>query len=789
MSWILGTCGRIGAAIAGRLLLAISVATLIAAAALPQVAAAEAGVGAEPSPGAAGLPDGRVYEEVSPANKSGNEATYTVPAFASPDGQAVLYGDSGTVAEEPSANTLQTPVVSERTAAGWKTRSTMPQPYEGERYPEEYVTFIALPEWSLASADLTHLLFNTAGAVPYVGPPDKERFRNNLFLEGPNPFAEPEWVGRSLIEGAPSGEKAKSLSKLFLAGGSPGLETVYFYYEAPLIPGASGLYEYRDGVLKDAGTMPEGETSAGSAAPAAQPLVGSKAKWGDVALGAFNNEVSADGSRIFFTRTDAAGTLELYAHTTSANGAESTQLVSLSQLPGHVGEPAAHGPLTVATTEQGGVSAEDSSVEGLPRSESPASYVFASPDGTRAFFQSVDRLTTDAPENGAPKSYVLDLDTGQLEYLPWLTGSIVTVSSDGSAVIFENTATSPYELQRWVAGSAGGQVETLAELPAVSPNVCGSTICLGPAFASANGEIVVFATESDIPGFNDGGTHYPRTAEYKGEEPEPAEGAVQNKEVFRYDGETNELSCLSCPHAGITPSANASTSFASEFFNASSVSGGHQTTRLGSPMNAGGTEVFFETREALVPQDTNGNVDVYEWENGKVYLISTGVAQGPSRFMGTSESGEDVFFASSEGIAPGDTDGGRDVYDARVPRPGDHPAPTAVPCTGAVCQGPPSVPNLLSPPASESFNGPGDLTPTPAAGHGGKRKKGRATQAKRQRNLQKALKRCKRRFAHSARKRSRCTAKARHAYGARASRMQGRHSQMRRNRRNNGRGN
>jgi hypothetical protein len=60
-------------------------------------------------------------------------------------------------------------------------------------------------------------------------------------------------------------------------------------------------------------------------------------------------------------------------------------------------------------------------------------------------------------------------------------------------------------------------------------------------------------------------------------------------------------------------------------------------------------------------------------------------------------------------LLPGDTDETYDVYDARIPRPGDDLPPVAVPCKDSVCQGPPSVPQLLAPPASETFNGAGNL--------------------------------------------------------------------------------
>ena len=67
--------------------------------------------------------------------------------------------------------------------------------------------------------------------------------------------------------------------------------------------------------------------------------------------------------------------------------------------------------------------------------------------------------------------------------------------------------------------------------------------------------------------------------------------------------------------------------------------------------------LFFDSADALVPQDTNGNTDVYEFEpagvggctpasttfntatGGCVGLISSGVASGPSEFLDASATG------------------------------------------------------------------------------------------------------------------------------------------------------
>ena len=112
-----------------------------------------------------------------------------------------------------------------------------------------------------------------------------------------------------------------------------------------------------------------------------------------------------------------------------------------------------------------------------------------------------------------------------------------------------------------------------------------------------------------------------------------------------------------------------------------------------------------------------------------MYLISSGTSSEESYYLDNSESGGDVFFNTAAGMVPGDRDEAYDVYDARIPRPGDNPPPAAVPCQGDVCQGPPSVPSLLGAPASATFTGLGNVTQpsvqTVEAKPGPKRKKRR----------------------------------------------------------------
>ncbi|HEX5308780.1 MAG TPA: hypothetical protein VFW38_06840 [Solirubrobacteraceae bacterium] len=733
-------------------------------------------IGEDQTPGpAVGLPDGRVYEQASPPNKHGNyvEATHARPAFVSPDGQSVMYSAKGGLTEASTNSAVYPLEVSERTSHGWMTRSTMPLPQAIATEPEGNVNNNSYPGIVVPSADLSRLLFATYNHAPYVGAPDESKLQNNLYLEGPNPLAEPEWVGRSQIEGQPGGLErgtgASGVQELEVAGTSPDLSTVYFSYVGKLMPGASELYEYRDGVLSDAGELPAGETATGPASPAAETALalGKVTEHATSAAG-FDNQVSEDGSRIFFVRQDAAGTIELYAHVNGPDGTQRSELLSQSQLAGHSGEPASHGAYAMPSAIP---QASDQVSGGQPPEHgpfpSPSTYAFASPDGSRVFFQSTDRLSEDAPEDATVKTYRFDLEDGGLTYIPAITGSIVAVSKDGSSLLFENTAVKPFALERWVAGAAGGHVDDIAELPPVRRNGCGSVLCVGPVYMTSDGGVITFATEAPIPGFNDGDLHF--QLEREGglglEVPQQKAGAWPNAEIFRYDAAGDELGCVSCPPKGSAPTGNSIMSklaFEDNSYMREQLTPYVDTS--GRAMSANGSEVFFETRDALVPQDVNGTSDVYEWEDGKLYLISGGREPNRSMLLGISESGGDAFFATAEGIASGDTDGAYDVYDARVPRPGDRPV-EAIPCEGPVCQGPPSVPNLLGQPSSEAFSGPGNPAPTFPQATTPRAKPKPLTRAQK---LQRSLKTCRRSHSHSRVRRRACERRARERYGAKA---------------------
>jgi hypothetical protein len=89
---------------------------------------------------------------------------------------------------------------------------------------------------------------------------------------------------------------------------------------------------------------------------------------------------------------------------------------------------------------------------------------------------------------------------------------------------------------------------------------------------------------------------------------------------------------------------------------------------------------FFSTTEALVPFDTDGIRDVYEYVNGRPQLISSGTAQQDTwggglliyppmttGLEGVSADGVDAYFSTFDTLTPQDHNGEFiKIYDART---------------------------------------------------------------------------------------------------------------------------
>jgi hypothetical protein len=702
---------------------------------LPVRAVGYAEIGGRPNyPATYGLPDGRVYEQVvSTSELNGNGAGATTSShdsgafdhygLASPDGNAVAFEGTGPIGESPwGASELFVASRHVQGTPGWSTRAALPRTLQ----PITEVGGIlgVKPTDYIFSSDLSHVL--VGGIRGTLAPQLNESCRQQLYLAGSDPLVPATWLerpelgpGESAVENCESGHAGAPV------GGSPDFSTVYFTYPGTLLPAdrprlphagsgpsveAWGFYEDREGTLREAGILPDGHLDEFGAVPAASGH-------GRAIVG---NQVADEGTRAFFVSPDpascepkgqndcAADPPELYAR---VNG-EETLLVSQETLAGAVGRPAPSGVLQIPNpaAQRNAEAAYD------------GSYVFASPDGSQAFFQSGDDLTpaaAEAPPSSEPKTYDFHLNTGALTYLPGVVGELVATDSNGSALAFVRPGAggAPAELDLW-AGAGAGSVTAITPMPG-SPSSAGGTNVgahtpteyVSDAEMSHDGSVLVFVTATNLSSsFNSGG----------------------QEEVYRYDDAANTLVCISCAPPGVTPRGPASMSVlrASETYE-----GQEPVEAVGQErgISSDGSRIFFDSPDPLVTRDVNTDSpelpyseetlraqgrDVYEWENGSVYLISAGRSARDSYLLDSSENGDDVFFATAEaGLVPGDTDGGYDVYDARVPSPGEGTAAVGSLCEGSVCQGAVTQAPPPAPPASATFSGLGEIAPEPAQAH------------------------------------------------------------------------
>jgi hypothetical protein len=224
------------------------------------------------------------------------------------------------------------------------------------------------------------------------------------------------------------------------------------------------------------------------------------------------------------------------------------------------------------------------------------------------------------------------------------------------------------------------------------------------------------------------------TAALAGAENLDSETGKADAQVFRYDAETEELACISCSPTGARPTGEAlsgKNGGETGYFYAAKIPGAELSLHYSRVLSTNGDRVFFDSVDRLVPTDTNGRQDVYQWEaegegectgpdapgydqasGGCLSLISDGRGSTPAEFIDASADGSNAFFFTGTSLLPQDP-GQVDVYDARVD--GGFPQPPELPaqCEGEACQSPISPPNE-PPNSSEVYHGPGNPKPQAA---------------------------------------------------------------------------
>ncbi|HTA06634.1 MAG TPA: hypothetical protein VK774_09750 [Solirubrobacteraceae bacterium] len=520
-------------------------------------------------------------------------------------------------------------------------------------------------------------------------------------------------------------------------------------------PVGDNLYEWFDGEVRLVTFLPDGQPVVGELA---NGTAASEAHVVDPA--AFTHAVSTDGSRVFFT---AEGSLyvRLHADSDPHQGAlEAAECVDSKE----------------ACTIQ-----VDASQAGGPGGG--ATFLTANASGTKVFFldSAGAELTSDTEAASGENLYEYEVDTGRLIDL---TGGDAEAGVLGYSGFGEEpsgayhlyfaaegalagSAATPGRPNLYAASERNGarQTEYIATLnPEEDTTDWGtsreaeggvSSLELLRTRVSPDGRLIIFtSTEAEaIAGFD----NMPA-------QPEACSiGAVANgshsgacREIFRYEAGAGQAECVSC-RVGASPEGP------SVIDPPSSVQDRRGPASLGRQVDDDGT-VFFDSPNALVPEDVNGVGDVYEYRAGAARLVSSGASTGVSTFLDASVDGMDVFFTTSQRLLGADATDGLSLYDARREGGFVEPAQPAE-CGAGGCRTTSSAGPIVSPtPASLAFTGPGNIAATnPTASA----KTGKPRPLTRKQRLSRALKACKRRA--NKRRRAQCERLAERKYGPRRS--------------------
>jgi hypothetical protein len=674
------------------------------------------------------LPDDRGYELVSRVLEPGGESLLDggQPSFQAnaTDGDTVDWVALGACCGAGSGglNTYR----SVHGSTGWEVHAITPVPNE------QLVGARALQEPRAWSEDLNKTLYSTAASfAPGDRRPEGSQ-ATSLYLQEPD--GEMRWISQG-----PLGEGAEPDSAQYL-GATPTLSDIVFSTAERLTSNATGLassgsaaYLYARDVAREETALVDvndaGEpissygASLGSAPPGAGPLSGSTL-----------NAISADGSKIFF-ETPPVGVEGITPHLYMRDLADDTTISldnTASSGTALYQGASSDGSLGFFTSNEGldGASTADELYEFNTTSQTigNAPPMIAIPlaggagvlgvvaianDGSHVFFVATTVLAGNRNSRGSaavvgkPNLYVFDTVTGETRFVATLAGPDVSncvrtcaqgvpaglLSSNavdrpayptptGSALVFTSSAslTSQGHVgSTTLTVGTGTEARTIA-VASTQGFRSGETIVvdIGEREEIDTIETINGAMEMTLSAYGPGGGY--------GLFDEHAAGArieAVVAEIYRYSSAEESLICVSCTPSGVEATQSA---------NLGEAKGGSYSPDGHPPaLSEDGSRVFFDSPDPLAAEagapDTSRSVEptnLYEWEGGRVSLIA-GAAAGGAQLVGTTPSGNDVFFSSSSSLVPGAQSGFQHIYDARVGGGTSMPAGPG-PCATEACR-------------------------------------------------------------------------------------------------------
>jgi hypothetical protein len=651
--------------------------------------------------GSSSLPDRRAFEMVTPqlnedadvyepfSGAASEKLSTELPFQASADGNAVTYAGSPTAGGNGSSGLgFGNQYLATRSAtAGWTQTIIQPPGF-------------ATPRYAAFSPDLSRAILCSRESLASSAP---ARYNDLYARTNANgiyhPLSTVTPPNRPPFEFESFGTKeAGNGCRLAFAGASGDFEHLLFLANAALTPDApegspaeNNLYDSVNGHLALVNVLPNGqpEASATFGAPSETPTEPSNPP-------DFSHVISADGSRIVWSDLQAGPNME---HIFMREHATTTVAVSLG--PARFWTASVDGRY-VFYTEAGVLFRFDADTATRAQLTSPGSAVEgvlgASEDGTVIYFAAGGVLASGAEplrceefERGTPEGSVTEEQEKQGKFVPGVGCNLYLLRVGGSPEFITRLATADgFEARPFGAGGEnGGRIGDWQ--PALGHRT---------AQVTPDGQHLLFMSRMSLTGYDN------TALDEAGER-------IAVSEVYLYDAGAKNLACVSCNQSGEPPPESVLRSGAVAFIPASL-----GNTYMRRAISADGSRVFFDSTVPLVPQDRNGQQDVYEWERdgagschespGCIYLLSGGTNASQSTFVDASETGDDVFIVTRTRLVPQDGNENLDLYDARVD---GTRAPSPPVCTGTGCQGVPPAPPTFATPPSATFAGTGNFQP------------------------------------------------------------------------------
>ena len=171
-------------------------------------------------------------------------------------------------------------------------------------------------------------------------------------------------------------------------------------------------------------------------------------------------------------------------------------------------------------------------------------------------------------------------------------------------------------------------------------------------------------------------------------------------QLYRYEVAEDSVECLSCARGGVTTWAFADGD-------------------ADLDMSADGSVVVFRTRQSILPRDINRRMDLYEWRNGSLRLLTDGTSDFPDSGFArpavraiTADGSTILYSAPQPDLTGYERDNLSNMYVARVG--GGFPRPAATQhCSEESCQGPLQTPPSGQSAGSEGVQGRGNVRHKP----------------------------------------------------------------------------